>query len=255
LIGAPLMDDVPDFNKVDYPLHQAALAEWEGFFFVNLNPEAEPFESAFSPLIGKFNRWNIAALHALRSQVYDVQANWKLIVQNYSECYHCPLIHPDLAQRSPYRSGNNDLYDGPFLGGFMEIEEQFGSLTLSGQACALPLGQVAGADLERVYYYSIFPNMLLSLHPDYVMCHTIWPLATNRTRIVCDWLFDPAQQGQDSFDPDDAAGFWDQTNRQDWHVCELAQRGVSSRLYAPSPYSPAESLLAAFDREYLRALA
>ena len=254
LIGAPLMDSVPDFDKDDYPLHQAGLAEWEGFLFVNLYSEAEPFETAFAPLIGKFDRWKIAELHALRSQVYEVQANWKLIVQNYSECYHCPLIHPDLAQRSPYRSGHNDLFSGPFLGGFMEIEEQFGSLTLSGRACALPLGEVAGADLARVYYYSVFPNMLLSLHPDYVMCHTLWPLATDRTRIVCEWLFDPAQQGQPGFDPDDAAGFWDRTNRQDWHVCELAQRGVSSRLYAPSPYSPAESLLAAFDREYLRAL-
>jgi Rieske 2Fe-2S family protein len=254
LIGAPLMDEAPGFRKEDHGLHPAALAEWEGFLFVNLQPQAAPFESDFAPLAEKFSAWGLPGLRALRRQEYDVRANWKLIVQNYSECYHCPLIHPDLAARSPYRSGRNDLYRGPFLGGYMELNEQYGSLTLSGRACAPPLPGVAAEDHARVYYYSIFPNLLLSLHPDYVMAHTLWPQAPDRTRIVCEWLFDPAQQGQPGFNPDDAAGFWDMTNRQDWRVCELSQQGVSSRAYAPSPYAPGEALLAAFDEEYLRAL-
>ena len=254
LIGAPHMHEVEGFDKATYPLYTAPLENWEGFLFINLAPQPEPFATAFAPLIGRFSRWHMARLRSARRIEYDVQANWKLLVENYSECYHCPLIHPALAKLSPYRSGKNDLYEGPFLGGFMDLRYTGGSLTIDGQLCGLPLGEVAGEDLNRVYYYSIFPNMLLSLHPDYVMFHTLWPQGPDHTLIICEWLFDPDMMGWPDFDPTGAVEFWDMTNRQDWHVCELSQLGLGSRAYTPGPYSAAESLPAAFDREVLRAL-
>jgi glycine betaine catabolism A len=96
--------------------------------------------------------------------------------------------------------------------------------------------------------------MLLSLHPDYVMVHTFWPQSQERTLIECEWLFHPEAASHPGFNPDDGVTFWDQVNREDWHVCELSQLGVSSRAYTPGPYSPRESLSAAFDRELLRVL-
>jgi Rieske 2Fe-2S family protein len=108
--------------------------------------------------------------------------------------------------------------------------------------------------MQRAYYYAIFPNMLLSLHQDHVMVHRLWPVAPNQTLIECEWLFHPAASSQPDFRPDDCVEFWDVTNRQDWHVCELSQQGVSSRAYSPGPYAPRDSLSAAFDREYLRAM-
>ncbi|MCA1659468.1 MAG: hypothetical protein LC642_02845, partial [Verrucomicrobiaceae bacterium] len=107
---------------------------------------------------------------------------------------------------------------------------------------------------ERVFYYSIFPNMLLSLHPDYVMVHQLWPQSPERTLIFCDWFFhrDAAKTAEPAFNPDGAIEFWDMTNKQDWHVCELSQQGITSRAYQPGPYSPRESIPAAWDREYLR---
>jgi Rieske 2Fe-2S family protein len=254
LVAARYMRDTPGFESTDYPLHQAALAEWEGFVLLNLSPEPEPFERAFAPLIDKFTRWDIPGLRLARRIEYDVRANWKMIVQNYSECYHCSLIHPALVQLSPPRSGRNDLTAGPFLGGYMDLRAAVDSLTVGGHTGRPPLGQVSGADLRRVYYYSIFPNMLLSLHPDYVMAHTLWPDGPKRTRIVCEWYFDPSTMEQPDFDPSDAIDFWDMTNRQDWHVCELSQLGVASIAYTPGPYSHAESLLHAFDMEYLRVM-
>lgn len=254
LIGAPHMKDVAGFKAEDYGLQPAALDVWEGFLFVNLASKPEPFSEALAPLLGKFARWHLPKLRAARRIEYDVRANWKLIIQNYSECYHCPLIHPDLARISPYRSGNNDLTEGPILGGYMLINPSEHSLTLDGQNCAPPLGEVGGDDLHRVYYYSILPNMLMSLHPDYVLVHTLWPQSPDRTLIRCEWLFEPEAMAQPNFDPDSAVSFWDMTNRQDWHVCELSQRGVASRAYRPGPYSTGEGLLAAFDRELLRAL-
>ncbi len=251
LIGAPYMDDVPDFDKSDYSLHAVKLALWEGFAFVNLADAPTPLEEWFAPLAGKFSHWNLSGLRSAKRVDYDVRANWKLIFENYSECYHCPGVHPMLSKVSPYDSAENDLCEGPFLGGFMAIAKG-ASLTMSGKACALPVGNIKAEDHARVFYYSIFPNMLLSLHPEYVMVHQLWPQAPDRTLIRCNWFFHPEAFDLADFQPNDAVDFWDMTNRQDWHVCELSQQGITSRAYEPGPYSPRESIPAAWDREYLR---
>src|SRR5690606_16130230 len=96
LIGAPHMQDVQGFDKGDYPLIEAAIAEWEGFLFVNIAPDPVPFEQAWAPLLGRFARHGLPALRPAHRTVYDVAANWKLVFQNYSECLHCPTIHPEL---------------------------------------------------------------------------------------------------------------------------------------------------------------
>jgi Rieske 2Fe-2S family protein len=251
LVGAPHMESVPGFDKADYSLHAVKLSLWEGFIFVSLVEAPLPLEEVFAPLASKFAHWNLPLLRSAKRIEYDVRANWKLIFENYSECYHCPLVHPALSKVSPYDSAENDLSEGPFLGGFMAIAKG-SSLTMSGNACALPLGDIKGDDHARVYYYSIFPNVLLSLHPDYAMVHQIWPQSPERTRILCDWFFHPDAFEREEFHPDDAVEFWDMTNRQDWHVCELSQLGIGSRAYSPGPFSPRESIPAAWDREYLR---
>ena len=285
LIGAPHMDDLPGFDKSDYPLHRVNLGLWEGFIFVNLAesgsltsilshshpsaltgasrpslPEGEKrerrkqdsfvsLEDWFAPLKGKFSHWNMSILQPAKRIEYDVRANWKLMFENYSECYHCPGVHPQLQKVSPYDSAENDLREGPFLGGFMKINPGK-SLTMSGNACAAFVGKIE--NLQQVFYYSIFPNMLLSLHPEYVMVHQLWPQSPERTLIVCDWLFHPDAFEQQDFKPEDAIEFWDMTNKQDWHVCELSQQGISSRAYEPGPYSARESIPAAWDEYYLR---
>jgi Rieske 2Fe-2S family protein len=254
LIGAPNMDEVEGFDKADYPLLPVALAEWEGGLFVNLDPDPEPFEHAFAPLIGKFDQWNLPALRVAHEIVYDVAANWKLVVQNYSECYHCPSLHPQLNRLTPYRDSYNDLEEGPVLGGPMRLAQDGGSMTMSGRRCAVPLGQVAGDDLNLIYYYTVFPNLLLSLHPDYVLVHEIRPEAPDRTRIVCQWLFHPDAMAQPGFDPGDAVEFWNTTNAQDWEVSEMSQRGIASRAYRPGPYAALESMIATWDRQYLAIL-
>jgi len=251
LLGAPHMDDVPGFNKADYSLHPVNVALWEGFIFVNLADSPAPLEKWFAPLAGKFSRWNLAALRSAKRIEYDVRANWKLIFENYSECYHCLGVHPELSKISPYDSAENDLTEGPFLGGFMRIAKGR-SLTMSGNACALPMEQFGEEDFRLVFYYSIFSNMLLSLHPDYVMVHQLWPQSPERTLILCDWFFHPDAFKRGDFDPDDAVEFWDMVNKQDWHVCELSQQGISSRAYEPGPYSAWESIPAAWDKYYLR---
>jgi phenylpropionate dioxygenase-like ring-hydroxylating dioxygenase large terminal subunit len=253
LLGAPHMDETPGFNKADYPLKPARLGLWEGFIFLNLADAAASLEKWFEPLGQKFSPWKLAGLRSAKRMQYDVRANWKLIFQNYSECYHCLGVHPELSKISPYDSAENDLTEGPFLGGFMRIASDK-SLTMSGNACALPVGNFGDEDFRFVFYYSIFPNMLLSLHPDYVMVHQLEPQSPERTLIFCDWFFNPEAFKRSDFDPEDAVEFWDMVNKQDWHVCELSQKGISSRAYEPGPYSARESIPAAWDQYYLRVM-
>jgi glycine betaine catabolism A len=271
LIGAPHMDDVPGFDKSDFSLHAVNLGLWEGFIFINLNDGEARLRSEaparqrsgdfislkrwFAPLNGKFSHWNMSILRPAKRVEYDVRANWKLMFENYSECYHCPGVHPQLQKVSPYDSAENDLAEGPFLGGFMKINPGK-SLSMSGNACALQIKKAAEEeDYGQVFYYSIFPNMLLSMHPEYVMVHQLWPQSPERTLIVCDWFFHPDAFARKDFNPQDAIEFWDMTNKQDWHVCELSQQGISSRAYEPGPYSSRESIPAAWDQYYLRRMA
>src|SRR5207244_8037087 len=122
-------------------------------------------------------RWKLSALGAAKRIEYDVRANCKLIFENYSECYHCGGVHPELSKISPYDSAENDLTEGPFLGGFMRIAKGK-SLTMSGNACALAMEQFREEDFRLVVYYSIFPNVLLSLHRTYLMLHQFKPQST-----------------------------------------------------------------------------
>jgi len=250
LLVARNMDGTPDFDRQEYPLHQAHLREFEGFIFVALDP-AQPFEEYLAPLAGRFSAWGLESVRPARRIDYELACNWKLVFQNYSECYHCPVIHPQLEKLSPSDSGRNDLTEGPFLGGYSTYRAADMSLTMSGRMTRTPLPGVTGEELTRVYYYTIFPSMLLSLHPDYVMVHYLHPLAPNRTAVACEFYFDPAAMANADFDANDVVEFWDLTNRQDWHVNELTQLGLSSRAYEPGPYSQQEGLLHAFDLHYL----
>ncbi len=250
LIGAPHMDAVDGFQKADYPLFSLPVAEWEGFIFINFSDEPKDFETAFNPLINRFSAWGMSELAVQETKEYHVEGNWKLVIQNYCECYHCPILHPQLAAIHHYLGGRNDLHEGPFLGGYMDFNEDKGSITASGALCCPPLDGVKNDDLNRVYYYSLFPNMLLSLHPEYVMYHTVWPDGVEKCKVTCSWLFakDVVESGKHN--TKDAIDFWDITNKQDWHISELSQLGIQSKKYSPAPYSGQESLLAAFDTHY-----
>ena len=248
------MDEVVGFERDEHSLHPVATGVWEGLIFLNLADQPEPFDQAFAPLLGKFNSWNIPELASVHQTVYDVPANWKLLFQNYSECYHCPTVHPVLNKLTPYRDSLNDLDEGAFLGGPMQMAKKDGSMTMTGRRCAAPLGEVSGDDLSLIYYYTILPNLFLSLHPDYVLIHRGQPIAVDHTRIYCDWYFHKDAANEEDFDPSPAVEFWDMTNREDWQLCTISQQGISSRAYTPGPYSELESQLAAFDREYLKIL-
>jgi glycine betaine catabolism A len=250
LIGAPHMEEVPHFRKEEYPLHRVHADVWDGHIFINLSRDTPrtTLREQLSGLPEKFVPWRMQDLRLGHRIVYDVKANWKLIIQNYNECLHCPNLHPALNKLSHYLSGENEPLQATYMGGRMDLRPGVDTLTMTGKCDRAFLPELSPDDARRVYYYAIFPNMLLSLHPDYMLVHTLWPLAPDRTINICEWHFHPRELAREGFSAEDAVEFWDMTNRQDWHVCELSQAGIGSRAYTPGPYSNREDLLYAFDR-------
>jgi Rieske 2Fe-2S family protein len=249
LIGAPHTHE--GFCREEYPLNRVHVGEWDGHVFANLNEHPEPLRAQLADLPEKFANWGMSDLRLYKRIQYSVNANWKLIILNYNECLHCPVLHPALSAITNYMSGENDQPHRSYLGGSMDFQAGAETMSLDGKHRREYLPRLTEVERKRVYYYAIYPNLLMSLHPDYVMTHTLWPRAVNRTDIVCEWHFHPSEMSKASFEADDVVSFWDLTNREDWGISELSQAGISSRAYKPGPYSKCESLPHAFDEMIL----
>jgi Rieske 2Fe-2S family protein len=240
----------PGFTGLDsglWGLVRLPVTEWHGLVFVDgSGGSAGSLAGALGSLDGLVAPYEPERLVTAGRHSYDAAANWKILAENYHECYHCPSIHPELCAVSSPDSGENYPASGAWAGGWMRLRDGAATMSLSGASGGMPLRGLAGAGLRTVIYVSIFPNVLLSLHPDYVMTHVLMPLAADRTRIECSWAFPPEVVAGPGFDPGYAVGFWDLTNRQDWAACESVQRGLSSPHAVPGPLSPAEDAVYTF---------
>ncbi len=257
LQGTPYMVRMPDFQKAEYSLYAVHTASWGGFVWLNLATDPPPLAVELGRLWTYFERYGLETLRRAHRVEYDVAANWKLLVENFAECYHCPLIHPQLNRGTPYLGGGAVRLEGERAwrgGAWMDLADGFATLTIEGAARRSPLPGLVPEDHRRVYYNTVYPNLFLSLLPDYALTHTLWPAGPARTRIVCEWLFAPETMAADGFDPGDAVEFWDLTNRQDWRVCELAQRGNRSRAHVQGVHVGQEAGPQHFTRYYRAAM-
>jgi Rieske 2Fe-2S family protein len=242
------MDGVEDFDTACWGLIPVRVATAGGLVFVDLSGDAPDIERHVGELRAHLERYRLDGLRRVRRISYDVAANWKAIAENYSECLHCPGVHPELNALSHYMSGEEIEGTGAWCGGSMTLRDGASTMGRHGGEAGRPaIGGLGEADLRSILYFVLFPNALVSLHPDYVMLHTLWPRAVDRTEVICEWFFEPATIEADGFDPSDAIDFWDQVNREDWHVCELSQKGVRTRGYALGRYSAEEVDVHAFD--------
>jgi len=231
----------PGFDFGQWGLPQLPVTEWHGLVFVDASGGAAgSLTGALAKLDEIVAPYEPERLVTAGTHEYDSTANWKILTENYHECYHCPSIHPELCRVSPPKSGENYADDGAWIGGWMDLRDGMATMSLDGCCGGLPLRGLDSRGLRTVIYVNIFPNVLLSLHPDYVMTHRIMPLAADRTRIECSWAFAPEAVAEAGFDPGYAVEFWDITNRQDWAACEAVQRGLSSPFASPGPLSPDE---------------
>lgn len=251
LIGAKGFLHADGFDADAHGLVELPVRVWQGFVLGHalhgvLDPDVPDFEAYLGELAGIVAPYSPAGLVPADRHTYEVAANWKVIAENYHECYHCPLIHPELCQVSPPDSGDNYELPGTWIGGSMALRDGVRTMSLTGQLAATPL---PGAPAGQVEYVHLLPNLLLSAHPDYVMTHRLVPLAPDRTWIECTWLVLPGAS-----DARGGVDFWDITNRQDWAACESVQRGLASPHFVPGPFAPNEDavarLVAMISRDY-----
>lgn len=242
LIASPFIESssIPEDAK---HLYAAAVAEWAGFLFVRVNaaPDEDSVASLHAQLNGvpeRLRRYPLRELRVARTIRYDVNANWKVLLENYNECYHCAGVHPELCKIVPAFK----QHGGAGLDWDRGIPHKDGAFTFttSGTSARALFDGLNEEERTRHKGELIYPNMLLSLSAEHVAVFSLWPQASDRTIVICDFLFHPDEMQKADFDPSDAVEFWDLVNRQDWKICESVQRGMRSQKFRYGYYAPME---------------
>jgi glycine betaine catabolism A len=248
VVAAPGFAGAEGFDPEAHGLVELPVNVWCGWVFGHGalpidHPDVPPFERHLGGLADIVAAYRPSELMLGDRHDYEVAANWKVVAENYHECYHCPVIHPELCRVSPPASGSNYDLPGAWVGGTMELGEGVTTMSLDGKSGGW---SIEGVSPRVVEYVQLLPNLLISAHPDYVMTHRLVPRAPDRTLVECAWYF-PVGDNGDRPDPAYAVDFWDLTNRQDWAACESVQRGLSSPHFGPGPLAPGEDAVARFD--------
>ena len=232
--GAPHMEEVPHFRKDDYPLHRVHCDEWDGHIFLNLSPEPQPLAEQLADLPGKFRPWRMEDLRLGHRIVYDVQANWKLLIQNYNECLHCPNLHPALNKLSHYLSGENEPLRATYMGGRMDLRPGVATLSMDGTC---PRAFLPGPARRRTRGGSTTTRSSRTCSsactPTTCSCTRCGRSRRRARSTSANGTSSPRSSRGQASTHRTAIEFWDMTNRQDWHVCELSQAGIAlARLHA-----------------------
>jgi Rieske 2Fe-2S family protein len=238
--NAPGFSDVDGFEPDQFGLAELRLVNWHGWLFADPSGEDADFTDHVAGLEEVVGPYRPEDLTIVARHSYELATNWKVIAENYQECYHCSTIHPELSRISPPTSGENLELAGSWMGGWMSIIDSAETMSLTGKSGGVAIKGLSEHELRSVMYLVGYPNLLVSLHPDYVMTHLMTPLAVDRTHVECAWAFPKDVAAQPGFDPAYAVDFWDLTNKQDWAACESVQRGLSSPHARPGPLAPDE---------------
>jgi Rieske 2Fe-2S family protein len=236
LVAAPNLTRMPDVGRTEYGLASVAVREWLGYVWVCLAENPPSFEqSVIADVVARLGdvesieRYDVESLEVGRRIVYDVKANWKLIIENFMECYHCATIHPELTEVLP------EFADGYAAQFYVGHGAEFGSdvqgFTVDGSQGLDRIPTVSEEQDRRYYAITVRPQVFINLVPDHVIFHRMFPVAVDRTIVECDWLYlkGVVDSGRDV---SRSVELFDRVNRQDFDACERCQPAMSSRLYA-----------------------
>jgi len=236
LIAAPNLTKMPDIDRVEYGLVTVQVREWLGYVWVCLADKPPSFEDdvigACTERLGDasaIEHYDVANLSVGRRIVYDVKANWKLIVENFMECYHCATIHPELTEVLPeFTEGLAAQY---YVGHGAEFGSEIEGFTVDGSAGLDRIPTVSDDQDRRYYAITVKPQVFINLVPDHVILHRMFPLAADRTVVECDWLYLPSviESGKDV---SRSVELFHRVNEQDFEACERCQPAMDSRAYA-----------------------
>jgi Rieske 2Fe-2S family protein len=230
--------DLDGHDPVTFRLNPVSVQEWGGFVFVHLSPErATELGAAVTRAATALANYGLAGLVTGATMTYEVAANYKVLLENYNECYHCGPVHPELCRLVPAFAGGGDGLE--WEDGIPHREGTW-TFTMSGTTTRAPLPGLSAREQTRHKGDLVFPNLLLSASADHVAAFLLLPRSVDRTDVVCSLLFAADEASREDFEPSDAAELWELVNRQDWAVCESVQRGMSSRSYRHGWFAPME---------------
>ncbi|MEV4170022.1 aromatic ring-hydroxylating dioxygenase subunit alpha [Nonomuraea sp. NPDC049709] len=235
LAAAPNLAKMPDIDRVEHGLVPVHLREWLGYAWVCLAAEPPTFEEsvtyAATERLGDpaaIEHYHVDELALGRRIVYDVKANWKLLVENFMECYHCATIHPELTAVLPeFAGGYAAQY---YVGHGAEFAERAEGFTVDGSPGFGRLPDVSQDQDRRYYAITVKPQVFVNLVPDHVILHRMFPMAVDRTVVECDWLYHPDVVASGA-DVSLSVELFHRVNEQDFDACERTQPGMSSRAY------------------------
>ncbi|MGF0311006.1 aromatic ring-hydroxylating oxygenase subunit alpha [Rhodococcus sp. IEGM1428] len=235
LIAAPNLTKMPDIDRVRYGLSSVSVEEWLGYVWVNLSDNPASFDTTVVQDIRdrlgdveSIDRYKIEDLGLGRRVSYDVKANWKLIIENFMECYHCATIHPELTEVLPeFADGYAAQY---YVGHGAEFGESVKGFTLDGSEGHDSIPGIAPEQDRRYYAITVRPQVFVNLVPDHVIIHRMYPLAADRTLVECDWLYLPGVVASGR-DLQKSVELFHRVNLQDFEACERCQPAMSSRKY------------------------
>ena len=244
LRAAPWLDEQLGECKSQLALHPVGIEEWGGFYFLNLDfhrhDGAQKLAGQLGPIPERIQRYGLEELRVGHSISYDVGANWKVILENYNECYHCGPVHPELCDVVPaFR-----VQGGAGLDWDHGIPHRSGADTYSMTGTSKRASFPRLNEDERINHKGelVYPNLMLSLAREHAAAFRLWPQGPERTLVTCEFLFHPHEIAKKDFDSDDVVKFWDITNRQDWDICERVQRGMHSQVFEHGYYAPMEDM-------------
>lgn len=237
LLRAP-HTDLDGGDLEEFRLAPVGVETWGGFVFAHLSPEqATPLAEAVDRVANTLANYGLEDLVTGATFGYQVAANYKVLLENYNECYHCGPVHPELCRLVPAFAGGGgglDWEDG------VPHREGAWTFTATGTTSRAALPGLTEQERTRHKGDLVYPNLLLSASADHVAAFLLLPRSVDRTDVTCSLLFAPEEVSGAGFDPADAGDLWDLVNKQDWAVCEGVQRGMSSRSYRHGWFAPME---------------
>lgn len=242
---APMM---PDKECIDYDKHSlipATVEVYAGMIFINLSstPDASLKELLGAPteILNKLQPENVKEIYR---ESLVVKGNWKTLLENYLECYHCAGSHPELGISFDIQSSFDQTagWGGSCFVGGEPLRKGFSTVSMSGELVSKPLGDYANEDvvpLEIAEGFGLLPVLTRVLfHVDHAIIHSMNPISESEVEWTSRWYVrSDAVEGTD-YDVDKVTEVWRATNAEDKELCERNYRGVRSKKFIPGPLNP-----------------
>ncbi len=257
LVGCPEMEGTSGFRKEDISLIRVRLETWGGFIFVNLGQTSQSLISYLGDFASRFQKYHLEDLDwAGNIGRYSSMSNWKVYMENFSECYHCGIVHPETIgryyrQHIPYDSKK---IHGPYSMYYFDDRTDKGALKEhipSTYQDSVKSGDFSEDDMHMIYLPTLFPNTAMVICPAYVATYHAWPDGLRRTQVSIE-MFAPRSTPRNKVKK--VMEDLDLINKQDINLVSAIQEGLDCEVFQGGRFSTLEECVHGFERLYLESL-